>query len=240
MQNLLWLRNNRILAILLWLFVSLLISLDVQGKENESLTMDSPKKFVEDLVKAYQNQDDEKLKEYHRMDIEGTGAEFEKLFFASFKADSVKCEGVEILLGKNQYLYVGVKMTFLRGDKIQIPFYEYFLLLEEEQGVYQAIPGGSYPAGIERAIEREQSKWEKTKLYQDYLTEEKAFFQQSPQYAENLYDSFMVFLYGMPQEMKENLQWMGIIFVMAIVELVLVLVYSSKKRKRRRFFGRKV
>lgn len=240
MQNLLWLRNSRISTILLLLFVSLLVTLDVQGKENESLTTDSSEIFVEKLIEAYQNQDDEKLKEYYGMDIEGTGIEFEKKFFASFDAHSVKCEGVEILLDQNQYLYLGAKMTFLRGKNTQIPFYEYYLLLEKEPGIYQVVPNGSYPSGITKAIASKQTSWEKTKLYQDYLAEEKAFLQQSPHYAQNFHDRFMCFLNGMPREMRENLQMIGIIFAMAVAELVLVLVYSSKKSKRHKFRRRKV
>lgn len=211
------------ILIFLCLFFFDVISLHAsEGAEEKKAAKD----FLKEVINAHQDQSDTKLAEYYSLEnIEGSTVAFEKALFQSFQAKEVRIEGIEYLQDKDGYLCMGAYMTFILKDGSEMPFYEYFLLLENSTGEYTAIPEEMYPLQIRRIISMNKNEWKLTKLYGKYQEAETAYERSYPGYADAVYNRLILLLNSNPEEMKSKLRMTGMIFIMGIAELLILCVW---------------
>lgn len=187
---------------------------------------EAAKEFLKEVVNAYQGQSETQLAEYYSLEnIEGSTVAFEKALFQSFQAKKVRIEGIECLQDKDGYLCMGAYMSFTLKDGSEMPFYEYFLLLENNTGEYTAIPEEMYPLQVRRIISVNKREWELTKLYCKYQEAAAAYERSYPGYADAVYNRLILLLNSDPEEMKANLRMTGMIFIMGIVELLILCIW---------------
>ena len=201
-------------------------TVSVQAFEPEENT--ASKEFLINVINAYQEQSETKLARYYSLEnIEDSTVEFEKVLFQSFQARDVKIEGIEYLQNKDGYLYMGANLSFIMKDESEMPFYEYFLLLENGTGEYTAVPEEMYPLQIKRIISKKKEEWEQTELYAKYQESAAVYEMSYPGYADAVYERLILLLnnYSKEKRAKENLQMAGTIFIMGIVQLLLLYVW---------------
>ncbi len=204
----------------------------VSVNASEKFDEKTAEKFLKEVIDAYQDQSTEKLAEYYGLnDIEESAVAFEQALFQSFEAKTVRVGEMEYLLEEGEYLYVGVELEFLLKDGNKIPYYEYFLLRKEDIDEYIAVPEGAYPIQIEKAISKNQERWQQTELYRDYQNAEKQYEENLPGHREEVYERLSMLLNNVFSEMENNLRMAGMIFIMGIVQLLMLCIWILYKDK---------
>lgn len=217
-----------VLIILCFFFYNI-ISLQAS---NEAEEKKAAKEFLKEVINAYYDQSDTKLAEYYSLEnIEGSTVAFEEALFLSFQAEELRIEGIECLENKDGYLCMGAYMTFILKDGSEMPFYEYYLLLESSTGGYTAVSEDMYPLQIRRIISINKKEWELTELYCKYQKAEDIYERSYPGYADAVYDRLILLLSSNSKEMKENLHMVGVIFVMGTAELLILCIWVLRQHR---------
>lgn len=214
------------------LCVFLLNSISVQAEGERKEEKSGAEGFLKKVIEAYQEQEETELAKYYSLDnIEGTTVAFENALFQSFRAEAVRVVGMECLQKDNGYLYMGVSLLFVLKNGEEMPYYEYFLLFENQAQEYTMVPEETYPAKIRKAIAKNQKDWESTELYLQYQKAADIYAASFPGYADTVYERLLLLLNNIPEEMERNLRMAGAIFIMGIVQLSLLGIWILYRDK---------
>lgn len=207
--------------------------------KNRLVGYKSPKEVVEAVVHAYQDQSSvllqscyDKSAELLRKDRE---IDFQRKFYLSVGAKGVNMNGTEELFTVGNYFCIGVSFEFLLDSEKSIPYYEYYFVNKTGEGDYKIVTKLESPRALmDQFQERKAKLQEESPLYQKYKEDTDKFFAYNPSFADETYETFENLLDGAPIEMERNLRLLGVVFVMAIVELgaLRALVYFTRTRRR--------
>lgn len=209
--------------------------------KNRSVGYKSPKEVVEAVVYAYQDQNDlllqscyDKSAELLRKDRE---IDFQRKFYLSVEANGVNIKGAEELFTVGNYFCIGVSFEFLLDSKKSIPYYEYYFVNKTGEGDYKIVTKLECPRELMNQFQEKKAQLqEDSPFYRKYKEETEKFVASNPSFADETYKTFENLLEGAPIEMERNLQLLGVVFVMAIIELgaLRALVYFTRMRRRHR------
>lgn len=221
--------KGRYAAFLLCLFFLNVIPAYAYDEAKEKASVEN---FLKKVIKAYHEQSETKLAKYYSLeDIEGSTVAFERALFRAIRAKEVRIDGIECLQKEDGYLYVGVSLLFVLRDGGEMPFYEYFLLLEDGAGGYTAVSEENYPYRIGKKIIKKKKEWEQTELYNKYQNAADAYMASYPGYTDVVYERLILLLNTSPKEMKESLNMTGTIFIMGITQLMMLSIWIVQKDK---------
>lgn len=214
-------------------------------KVDNAIKDGSSAEIVETLVHAYQKQDDNTLQKCYGISAEELVKDeeisFEKKFFLSMEAKKIEINAVEELFVENDYMYMGVYFDFVEKGGNRVPYYEEILTKQVRNGQYQIVTKIDYPRVVIDQIEANSEKIQKSKIRMTYEEEEQKYAKDYPEYADGIHEKLTQLLKGMTVEMEVNLRFLGVIFLMAIVELWLLLIATyrlSKPKKKRKIKDR--
>lgn len=214
------------------LCVFLLNSISVQAEGEREEKKSRAEGFLKKVIEAYQEQEETELAMYYSLNsIEGSTVAFESALFRSFRAEAVRVAGMECLHKENGYLYMGVSLLFTLKNGEEMPYYEYFLLYENEAKEYTMVPEEAYPLKIRKIIANNQEQWEVTELYLQYWEAANAYAASFPEYADTVYERLILLLNNIPEEMERNLRMAGVIFIMGIIQLSLLCLWTLYRNK---------
>lgn len=240
-------RNKKIIGIFLLIGI-LIICIFFGSKKSAYVPMyNTPENIAQSAVYAYQYRDDNILSvcyaENKKSLYKNAEIQFEKSFFSIVHAKNIKIMGTELIFDEGVYAYVGVYFEFIMKKGSSIPYYECFVTKRISKGYYQVMTRDDYPAAIQKHIDEQEDIMDDMKLYQAYEKAEKSYAKKNPGYADYIYAQLISAEKNSLNEMKNNLRLLGIIFFMAIVELLILAVYSSSMKKARKikynFFKKK-
>lgn len=219
-----WNKKKFVMILLCLFFLNTVLVRASNGPEENT----AAKEFLKNVITAYQEQSEVKLARYYSLEnIEDSTVEFERVLFQSFQAEDVRIEGMECLLDKDGYLYMGANLSFRMKDESEMPYYEYFLLSRNSEGEYTAVPEEMYPLRLKRMISKKKQEWEQTELYVKYQEAADVYEISYPGYADTVYERLILLLNNCSKKKreKENLHMAGTIFIMGIVQLLLLCVW---------------
>lgn len=189
---------------------------------------------MKSVVLAYQVQDNQALQACYgknRESIEkNSEIDFEKKFYLSVEAEKINYHDSEILLKKSNYIYVGVSFDFTFKQGNALPYYAYYIAYEEKDKTYRMVTQSDCPRAVLDYFRLEKEDLQQTKLYQTYLKKDREYVKQYPEYATTAYENFTGLLTGLPSDMAQNLRFLGVIFLIAIVQMIILCLWAMLSR----------
>lgn len=235
------------MSLIVLIFLSMLFI--VVARSRQLMDNKSIAGLIQTFVRAYQYQDNQMLEFCYDKSTEEIKQDaqinFEKKFFLSVDADKVNVRGSEVLLKETGYSYVGVYLDFIMGNGKRLPYYEYYIIQKLKNGSYRVVTENDCPREVMDYFNANSGELKSGSLFQLYEDSEKNYVKLAPEYADTIYQRLLTVFDGMPDEMEDNLRFLSIIFLIAIVQLWLLytwayLVAGKKKKYTKQYLKNKI
>lgn len=194
----------------------------------------SPSQTARMVVKAYQNQDMIALETCYGKDIETLRKDreitFERKFYLAVGAKKIEIVDAEQLLQISDYAYVGVFFDFVKKSGEKIPYYDYFIVYTANDGSCKIMTVKDVPREVYDYFEENSGKASETELHESYLQREKEYIMAYPKSSDQIYGAFKSLINNIPHDMEKNIRFISIIFLIAIMQLWILLIWVYKER----------